>query len=78
MTRKHGNTVGLMKAKMKDNLINRYRAILPEEFDDEIRAFLESIEKKEVNLVFVGCDAFEENDNNIWLPNELWEALRIK
>jgi len=36
------------------------------------KLFLKSIEGKNVNLVFTGGDAFEEGDNNIWLPDELW------
>ena len=30
---------------------------------------------KEVELVFVCEDAFEINDNNIWLPDSLWDEL---
>jgi len=69
-----------MKAKMKDNLVERYEEILPGELDacekaDEVVAFLESIEDKEVRLVFTAGDAFEENDNNIWLPETLWDEI---
>ena len=39
------------------------------------KEFLKSIEGKVVDLVFIGKDAFEKNDNNHWLPNELWEAV---
>jgi len=28
--------------------------------------------------VFTGGDAFEEVDNNIWLPDELWDAWEDK
>jgi len=64
-----------MKALMKYNLISRYKAMMPEEYDDEIGSFLESIEGKEVDLVFIEGDAFEKNDNNIWLPNNLWKEI---
>jgi hypothetical protein len=37
--------------------------------------FLKSIEDKEVNLVFIGQDAFEKNDNNWWLPDCLWDEV---
>jgi len=71
-----------MKAKMKDNIIFLYEQSLPGELDcltDVDRQatinFLKSIEGREVNLVFTGGDAFEEVDNNIWLPGGLWDAL---
>ena len=41
----------------------------------ETKEFLKSIEGKIVNLVFTAGDAFEEKDNNYWLPNDLWEAI---
>lgn len=62
-----------MKAIMRDNLVERYKAVMPEEYDAEIGAFLRSIEGKEVELRFIGTDAFEVNDNNIWLPDCLWD-----
>ena len=69
-----------MKAKMRDNLVERYRKVLPGELEatengEEVISFLESIEGKEVNLVFTAGDAFEKNDNNIWLPDGLWDEL---
>ena len=62
-----------MKAIMRDNLVERYKAVMPKEYDAEIGAFLRSIEGKEVELRFIGTDAFEVNDNNIWLPDFLWD-----
>jgi hypothetical protein len=41
----------------------------------ELKQFLKSIEGKIVDLVFTCGDAFEENNNNFWLPSELWEAV---
>lgn len=70
-----------MKAKMKDNLVKRYKELLPTEIDDYITEFLKSIEGKEVNLIFTSDDAFEENNNDIWLPDSLWvktEPVRDK
>ena len=71
-----------MKAKMKDHLVARYEKALPGELGacagEDARgrmAFLESIEKKEVDLVFTGGDAFEKEYNNIWLPDSLWEQI---
>lgn len=67
-----------MKAKMRDNLVPRYIALAPDVIDypdSETVKFLESIEGKEVELVFVAEDAFEVKDNNIWLPDCLWDEL---
>jgi hypothetical protein len=66
-----------MRAKMKDNIVERYEAMAPSFTDlpdQETKDFLRSIEGKEVDLVFVCGDAFESNDNNIWLPDSLWDA----
>ena len=65
-----------MKARMKDNLVPRYLALFPDVLDypdEETLRFLNSIEGKSVSLVFIGEDAFEKEDNNIWLPNCLWD-----
>lgn len=64
-----------MFARMKDNLIEIYEKVNPDCMDAEIAAFLANIEGQIVELVFTGPDAFEKDDNNIWLPNELWEAI---
>lgn len=64
-----------MKYIMKTDLINRYKKILPKEYDDEVGDFLKTIEGKMVDLVFTGGDAFEKNNNNIWLPNCLWYTV---
>jgi len=77
-----------MKARMKTNLIMRYQLCsdLKGElngvwkawgWDEYVKTkiFLKSIEGRTVNLVFTAGDAFEEKDNNIWLPNELWDAI---
>jgi len=62
-----------MKAKMRDNLIERYKKIMPEEYTQELGEFLKSIEGKTVDLIFIGTDAFEKEDNSWWLPDALWE-----
>lgn len=69
-----------MKALMRSNIIERYERALPGEIEatedgDELVAFLESIEGKEIDLIFTGKDAFEKNDNNIWLPDVLWDKI---
>ena len=65
---------------MKDNLIERYEKALPGEIAAQEEgyktiAFLRSIENQEVELVFTAGDAFEREDNNTWLPDELWDAI---
>jgi len=69
-----------MKAKMKDNLLERYEKECPGELKSisgkEVADFLLSIEGKEVELTFTLGDAFEKNDDNIWLPNELWDKIK--
>lgn len=69
-----------MKAKMRDSLVERYRKFLPGELEacensKEVITFLESIEGKEADLVFTAGDAFEKEDDNIWLPDGLWDEL---
>ena len=71
-----------MTAQMKTGLIALYDQALPGERDastpterESLDAFLRSIEGKVVTLVFSGNDAFEEKDNNVWLPSLLWEEL---
>ena len=41
----------------------------------ELKEFLKSIENKVINLVFIGEDAFEETNNNFWLPQSLWSEI---
>lgn len=62
---------------MKINLRDRYKAIpdLAGEYTESLGAFLDKIDGKEVTLVFTGTDAFEENDDNFWLPDCLWDAI---
>lgn len=64
-----------MKALMRDRLVERYKAVMPLEYDEKIGTFLRSIEGKEVELRFIGTDAFEVSDNNIWLPDCLWDEV---
>ena len=66
----------MMRAKMKTNLYAIYKSLLPDEVDADIYRFLNSIDGKEVTLIFTHGDAFEINDNNIWLPNELWDEIK--
>ena len=68
-----------MKAKMKNNLIQRYEKLLPGELEAQrnntVKIFLKSIEEKEVDLIFTAGDAFEKKNNNVWLPNDLWTKI---
>lgn len=67
-----------MKAQVRDNLVERYSALAPsvvDHPDKDVCDFLLSIEGKEVELVFTCGDAFEINDNDIWLPDSLWDEI---
>ena len=65
-----------MNAIMKDNLVARYKEIFPNEpLDTKDINFLNRISGNIVNLIFTHGDAFEELDNNIWLPHSLWEKI---
>lgn len=66
-----------MKARMRTDLIEKAKAVFtdPLDMDTEYKDFLKSIEGKEVDLIFIGGDAFEKNDNNFWLPNCLWDEI---
>lgn len=64
-----------MRAQMRDNLVERYKKVMPDEFDEDIGEFLEEIEGCVVDLVFTAGDAFEKKDNNIWLPDCLWDEI---
>lgn len=65
-----------MKAKIKDDCIDIYRRLMPEDTDDDLINFLGGIRGKVVDLVFTEGDAFEKNDNNFWLINEIWDEVR--
>ncbi len=43
--------------------------------DKEFLALCDRIAGKEVELVFIGEDAFEKEDKNYWLPRCCWEPL---
>ena len=69
-----------MKARMKGNLVELYEKYLPGEIEaqengEETVSFLKSIEGNDINLIFTTGDAFEEKDNNIWLPDGLWDEI---
>jgi hypothetical protein len=75
-----------MKVQMKDNLILMYQSCLKNELHFlfingrlneyfKIKNFLKSIEGKVIEIVFTSGDAFEKNDNNIWLPESLFYTL---
>ena len=70
---------GTMKAKIVDNLLDTIEDFFgPEEGHRKDPAFLalcDRIQGKEVDLRFVGPDAFEAIDNNFWLPNCCWTSI---
>jgi len=44
--------------------------------DSKFMALAERIAGKEVDLVFIGEDAFEAIDNDYWLPDCCWEEVK--
>ena len=75
-----------MKARMKKNLLELYEQAMPDELAearklfgdaeaDETIAFINRIDGQVVDLVFTSGDAFEKNDNNLWLPDCLWDEI---
>ena len=64
--------------KFNEGLLNEMQAIKDthgwmEYF--ELKLFLKRIEGTVVDLVFTGKDAFEKNDNNYLLSDELWDFI---
>ncbi|HHX04686.1 MAG TPA: hypothetical protein GX732_01025 [Pseudomonas sp.] len=78
----------IIKAKMSDNLVSAYQSceeltyhdgsnefdLMSDDDQCAIVGFLSHISGQVVELVFIGNDAFEINNNNYWLPNSLWVA----
>jgi hypothetical protein len=67
-----------MRARIVDNLLVSIEKEMPNEGHRTDPDFLElcrRIEGKEVELVFIGGDAFEKEDNNYWLPNSCWTRV---
>ncbi len=69
-----------MRARIKADLL-----IIIDEFfegkeghriDPKFLSLCSRIAGKEVDLVFIGDDAFEKEDNNYWLPGCCWETIR--
>ena len=70
-----------IKARIVDNLLETIEATMPREghrTDAEFLKLRDRIEGKFVTLVFIGVDAFEEIDDNYWLPNECWIEVEKK
>jgi len=65
-----------MKAKIVDNLMdvidNFFDGKEGHRTDAEFIKLCERISGKEVELIFIGGDAFEKEDNNYWLPEDCW------
>lgn len=65
-----------MRAIIAENLLDLIEKEMGEieghRTDTEFLALCDRIAGKEVDLVFIGGDAFEAIDNNYWLPNSCW------
>ena len=68
-----------MKAKIKKDLLNIIEKEMGEaeghRTDPEFLKLCDRIAGKEVELVFIGDDAFEKEDNNYYLPDCCWEKI---
>ena len=69
-----------MKARIVDNLLDVIEAGMGKaeghRNDPKFLALCERIQGKAVELVFIGSDAFEKEDNNYWLPGYCWEEIK--
>ena len=70
-----------MKAKIVTNLMdtieNFFEGKEGHRTDPEFITLCDRIAGKEVELVFIGQDAFEKLDNNYWLPDCCWKAMEV-
>ena len=68
-----------MKAKIVSNLMdvieNYFGRSVGHRDDHTFIALCDRIAGNEVDLRFIGNDAFEEIDNNYWLPDCCWEKV---
>lgn len=68
-----------MRVKIVDNLMEVITDFFSGGYnhasDPEFIKLCDRISGKEVNLIFVGNDAFEEQDNNYWLPDCCWDEI---
>lgn len=69
-----------MRARIVDNLLDTIEkemgAVEKHRKDIKFLKLRDRIEGQEVELVFIGEDAFELEDNNYWLPNCCWEEIK--
>lgn len=69
----------VVRAKMVDNLMdvieNYFGKDVGHREDGEFIRLCDRIAGQEVCLRFIGDAAFEEIDNNYWLPNCCWEKV---
>ena len=68
-----------IKARIVDNLLDvieaEMGAVEGHRTDPKFLALRDRIEGRVVDLVFIGDDAFEAEDDNYWLPDCCWEAV---
>jgi hypothetical protein len=70
------HTGATIRARMADDLVPKFAAyFVGHDMDDEWRDFLRSIEGQEVTLRFTHGDAFEQVNNQYWLPDFSWTPI---
>ena len=71
-----------MKVRIVDNLLDVIDAYFDgkehHRTDSTFLALCERISGKEVDIYFVGEDAFEVVDDNYWLPSCCWTKIEVK
>ncbi len=69
-----------MQALICDNLVERidffFGGAEGHKTNKEFLKLADRITGKNVDLVFIGRDAFEKKDNNYWLPNCCWTEIK--
>ena len=68
-----------MKARVAENLIDKIDAFFQgaegHRTNPDFLNLAKRIAGQEVDLIFIGRDAFEKEDYNYWLPDCCWEAV---
>jgi hypothetical protein len=70
-----------MKARMKEELMELidgfFKGKEGHRTDENFIQLCDRIAGKEVELVFIGQDAFEKEDKNYWLPDCCWDEINL-
>jgi len=77
----NGGILPTIKARIYPDLLDRIDAFFEgsegHRNDPKFLNLVERIAGQEVDLVFIGDDAFESVDDNYWLPRCCWEPITL-